>query len=296
MVKLTVSIAAICTLLYSICLVASADGDVTMGPYGYKHTTYSNPLMDPTNKHIDVLVPTGAPAGTKFPLLVYAHGFSDVAFEDYPKLFPQLVSWGYVLAASLACREGCLDNCKSHFLDPPCYGNYYEEQLKVITWANNQSELPIDYTAGVAVAGHSMGGQSTLFSTAYNASTHNIKAAAMHHAYTHIYPAITDTPFLAFTGTTDPTAPPKMAEDIFNAPGAYDVRGLINKVGANHHEPTTSYNPVLAEATVAWFKLHVDQKPVSMGRNWTDFIYGTGSTTLCGGADGKMAACDIRGA
>ena len=70
---------------------------------------------------------------------------------------------------------------------PACsgFGHYYKQQLKVIDWANAQAALPINKTCGVGVAGHSMGGQSTLYSAAYNSSTHNIKAAAMHHAFTH---------------------------------------------------------------------------------------------------------------
>ncbi len=40
----------------------------------------------------------------------------------------------------------------------------------------------INWTAGVGIAGHSMGGQATLFSSAYNASAYGIKAAVMHHA------------------------------------------------------------------------------------------------------------------
>lgn len=93
----------------------------------------------------------------------------------------------------------------------------------------------------------------------------------------------------------DPTAPPKMANDIFNAPGAFATRGLINKKGADHHEPTTHYNVQLAHATVAWFKIHVDRQPESMGKNFTDYLYGTGADSLCHGADGEMAECDIRG-
>lgn len=93
----------------------------------------------------------------------------------------------------------------------------------------------------------------------------------------------------------DTTAPPEMANKIFGAAGACSNRGLVNKKGADHHEPTTHYNPELASATVAWFKIHLDRKPVSMGKNFTDLIYGTGRASLCGGADGAMAACQILG-
>lgn len=57
-----------------------------------------------------------------------------------------------------------------------------------------------DFKWGVGIAGHSMGGQSTVFASSLgNASGSNITAAVMHHAYTHAYPA-PQVPFLAFTG------------------------------------------------------------------------------------------------
>ena len=41
-----------------------------------------------------------------------------------------------------------------------------------------------------------------------NTTEHNIKAAVMHHAYTHSYPA-PQVPFLAMTSALDATASPK---------------------------------------------------------------------------------------
>ena len=58
----------------------------------------------------------------------------------------------------------------------------------------------VNRSVGYGVAGHSMGGQATVFSSSYgNATGHRIRAAVMHHAFTHDYPAPT-VPFLAFTG------------------------------------------------------------------------------------------------
>ena len=84
-----------------------------------------------------------------------------------------------------------------------------------------------------------------------------------------------------------------MAEKIFNAEGAFGTRGLINKVGANHHEPTTDYNPKLAFYTVAWFKLFVDQTPQAYGQDFQQLIYGTDKNSLCGGGDGDMKDCNL---
>lgn len=263
------------------------------GPFKTTHTTFTYDQMDPTNQHIDVVYPVVTNSST-FPLIAYAHGFSDTGYSSYPQMLEELASWGYVVAIALACQDGCIGDCQSLPMDPPCFAHYYHQQLKVINWMKTQtSVLPVNLTGGVAVMGHSMGGQSTYFSAAYNASDHNIKTAVLHHAFTHTYPAIATIPFLAFTGTTDDVAPPVMAENIYNAAGAFATRGLVNKVNADHHEPTTEYNPKLALYSVAWVKLFLDQTPESYGNNWKDMIYGTGSNSLCGGGDGQMAKCVI---
>jgi hypothetical protein len=262
------------------------------GPFKTTHTTFTYDAMDITDKHIDVVYPV-VTNGTTFPFITYAHGFTDEGYSSYPQMLDELASWGYVVAIALACKEGCVQDCQTLLLDPPCYGHYYKQQLKVIDWMKTQTKLPVNMADGVAVVGHSMGGQSAYFSAAYNASTHNIKAAVMHHAFTHTYPPVTNVPFLAFTGTADTTAPPAMAEGIYNVKGDIATRGIINKVGADHHEPTSHYNPKLALYTVAWIKLHLDQTTSSYGMNWKDLMYGTGSSSLCSGGDGAMKQCTV---
>lgn len=263
------------------------------GPYKTKHSTFTNAAMVAANKKIDVVYPD---ATGSFPLIAYAHGFSDSGYSSYPKMSEELASWGYVVTLHQACKDGCLQDCKTLLLDPPCYGHYYKQQLQVIDWVKTSGAklgLPVNLTNGVAVAGHSMGGQSAQLAAAYNATSHNIKVATFHHAFTHIYPAIPTIPFLAFTGTADDVAPPIMAKNIFNATGDFGTRGLINKVGANHHEPTTSYNQKLALYSVAWIKLYLDKTPKSLGNDWEHLIFGNGTTSLCGGGDGTMKDCIV---
>jgi hypothetical protein len=139
-----------------------------------------------------------------------------------------------------------------------------------------------------------MGGQATVFSSSLkNASDFNIRAAVMHHAYTHVFPAPT-IPFLAFTGTKDTTAPPSMAEGFFSAPGAFHTRGLVNRIGATHHEPDTSdYNPLLPQFTAAWFKLYLVGKTQEFGVDYDSLIYGSAKHSLCGGGGGAMANCTV---
>lgn len=102
-----------------------------------------------------------------------------------------------------ACNIGCIDDLTSLPGDPPAFAHYYKQQLHVIDWAKTIPDdifKTVNFTGGVGVAGHSMGGQATLFSSSYrNASEHGITAAVMHHAYTHEYPGPT-VPFLAMTG------------------------------------------------------------------------------------------------
>ena len=285
------------------------------GPYSTTHQTIKYPALDITDRSLEAVFPspgqtagTAAAGGAKavFPVIAYAHGYGDGADHvmghysgaTHP-LLEVLASWGYVVLAARSCDKGCLQGCKSLEGDPPCFGRYYDQQLLMIDFARSpaaaEAGLPINASL-VAVAGHSMGGQATLFSAAYNATSHGIKAAALHHAYTHSYPAILTIPHLIFTGTHDIVAPPEMASSIFNAAGAFATRGLVDKVGAQHDEPGGSdggaaYNPELPLFTVAWFKIFVDETPVWRGHDFHGMIFGAGNGSLCGGGDGAMANC-----
>lgn len=72
-----------------------------------------------------MVVPTPLAKGQKFPLLAYAHGFDDAAYETYHQLFEELASWGNVIVAPLACKFGCESDCKSRAFDPPCFGESF---------------------------------------------------------------------------------------------------------------------------------------------------------------------------
>lgn len=262
-------------------------------PYTTASQTFTLSTLDKTNQHIDVVYPVAHTQGQKFPLIAYSHGFDDDGYASYKKLFNELAGWGFVVAIPLACKFGCESDCKNLVLDPPCFGNYYRQQLAVIDWAMTRDDLPINGSYGVGVAGHSMGGQSSLFSAAYNATTHNIKAVALHHAFTHTFPAIATVPFITFTGTNDDIAPSEMAVKTFNAQGAFGTRSIVNKKGADHHEPTTHYNPMLSVYTVAWFKFHLQKTAVEFDVNFEEEIYGNSSTSICNGGDGAMELCTM---
>ena len=219
-----------------------------------------------------------------------------------------MASFGYVIAAPHACNVGCFgDNgvstCASLPHDPPCFGNYYKEQLAVFDWARQHQDEPpltvVDWAGGFGVAGHSMGGQATVFSSSYdNATKYNIKAAVMHHAYSHSFPTPT-VPFAVFTGTADTTAPAgTMGQPLFESPGGSAVRAYVNKVGAGHHEPdVTSLDPngigLLAQFSAAWLKIYLDETPQAFGLDFHEMIFGSGAGSVCGGGDGQMANCTI---
>jgi pimeloyl-ACP methyl ester carboxylesterase len=196
-------------------------------------------------------------------------------------------------------------NCKNLKGDPICFGDYYKMQLRAIEWAKEGSaKLPINFAVGVGVAGHSMGGQATLYSAAQGAESHDIRAAALHHPFTHSFPSIQKVPFLVFTSTNDTVASPDMSHQIFNAAGAYPVRGLVERADDPadpyaHSEPDKwgSNNSGIKLFTVAWFKVHLDKTPKVHGVDFEALVYGKGTDSLCHGGDGPMATCSLlRGA
>lgn len=163
----------------------------------------------------------------------------------------------------------------------------------MIDWAK-QTLAFADFSKGIGIAGHSMGGQATVFSASYsNASQYNIKAAVMHHAYTHSYPP-PQVPFLAMTGANDHVASAAMTENFFNAPDANPHRVLRNKLHADHLEPLSispTYDHFLPQFTAAWFKIFLDETPQDLGIDFEEMIFGNSSSSLCAGGDGKMQEC-----
>ena len=280
------------------------------GPYKMASTTLQNvATLDSSDQRVNLHYPvttnnTPINDNHSFPLIAYAHGLDNAA-TDYTKLFESLVSFGFIVAAHWSCLEGCSDDKTSLPYDPPGFGHYYQQQLLVVDWMRNQTSLPcsINFTVGVAIAGHSMGGQSTLFSSSLNnASQHGIVVAAMHHAFTHEYPA-PSIPFLAFTGSEDVIAWSTMTEKFYNAAaeGHNQTRGYINKADADHFEPEDpffpfyySYNPMVGPYTAAFFKLIMEKKKIEFGINYEEMIYGNSTTiSICHGGDGKMTKCEM---
>jgi predicted dienelactone hydrolase len=184
--------------VFSICALALG-ATPAKGPYTAVSSTFSSATLDSSDRHIAVFAPKAdaASAGKTFPLISFAHGLnSGNPATDYKKLFEAVVSFGYVIAAPMACNSGCKDDTASLRGDPKGFAHFYKQQLLTIEWAKAQATEPknptfykrLDLSHGVGIAGHSMGGQATVFSSSYgNATSHNISAAVMLHAFTHEY-------------------------------------------------------------------------------------------------------------
>ena len=281
------------------------------GPFETGHKTFKVDAMDSTDRTVDVFFPKNLTR--QVPLISYVHGAGGGGSIDSIAYIPPLealASFGFVVLSPRACNIGCslLHNCKTLFGDPPCYGNFYKQQLLALEWAKNESSSAgtgtahdllsiVNHTLGYGVAGHSMGGQATLFSSSFgNASANHIKAAVMQHAFSNSqYPTPT-VPFLAFTGTDDDLAPASMAHKFFDKAvkaGSPAQRGLVNKVGAGHLEPIFWNNEKLPKFTAAWFKLYLEGVQSQDGFDYVSMIYGTDGTSLCSGGDGKMSECVV---
>lgn len=296
-------------LTLGFCAFANAFGDDSSAPlvgkYGVMFKAFLDvPGLDSTNKGVGVWYPVGPP-GQKFPFVAYAHGdtLGGVGLRgDYGDMFNRLASFGYIVAAHAACNDGCSDGATLP-LDPHGFKNYYLQQLRLIDWAKTQQAIgqtvpftTLNFDVGVGVAGHSMGAQSTLYSSSVFGVGHNVAAAVMHHAYTHSYPA-PRVPFLAFTGSNDGIAPPFMTDGYYNATGAHSTKGFVNKLFSDHFEPNNAfptYNPYLAQFTAAWFKIHLDKTPKEGTIDWDDMIFGSSSNSLCSGGDGRMWHCETQ--
>ena len=204
-------------------------------------------------------------------------------FEGYFSLWTQMASYGFVIVATKSCTLGCKHGGWSTF---------FHEQLHCIDWARNVSgggggadpgAYPgisrVDWTAGVGICGHSMGGQATVRSaTAANTVAHhrNITAAVLHHPEVDSGGGKIAVPLAAFTGTTDTICPAPETMEIWDpAPLPKTIR---NQKGEGHLEPVLTppiENPYLATFTAAWFKIYLGG---DVGEYY-DMIYNPGNAS-----------------
>ena len=80
-------------------------------------------MLDSTSHTVHVVYPEVASStNSSFPLISYAHGDAGggaIDITSYYELFNHIASFGYVIAAPLACDIGCKDDRVNLPLDPP---------------------------------------------------------------------------------------------------------------------------------------------------------------------------------
>lgn len=292
-------------------IVTAQNSDPLVGPYAVERTTVDVPGLWLNEGTTDVYYATNSTTELRF--VTFMHGAGGGLIIQpfvYHSFLNALASWGFVIASPRVCLDGdCLDT-------------YINQAPIVIDWAAEQAAAghPIfslaNFSLGVGLSGHSMGGGATLAGSQEEvASKHNIVAAVMLHPYTANlqqdtantqkaptwYEDPPSIPFLAFTGDTDTTADMGMSEAFYNASSAELPRGIVEKTGeyATHQEPSNwhnwnePYNPYLAQFVAGWFKLYLKSADVGSDgvQSWDDLIFGDGPESLCGGGDGEMVWC-----
>jgi dienelactone hydrolase len=274
---------------------AIADAPPKKGPYDTANKRdYKITGTDSGKMH--VYYPKGA-KGEKFPLISYAHGLAGGSIDllGYATHFGQLASYGFVVVAPNTCNFGCSDAVKSPYADcnqvavkgknPDADGwnTWFGEQIKAIDMARDLTKSgdaifeTIDWDAGVAIAGHSMGGQATAWAAHRNCTSQwNIKSAAIHHGVYGTTNEKIGVPVIAMGGTSDAGITVK-TKDVFTKSPIYP-KVFRDIVGGPHTEPVLSPNPLLATYTAAWFKYTLG---LDKGNKYHDMIFGSNEDSLC---------------
>ena len=160
----------------------------------------------------------------------------------------------------------------------------------------------VNFSLGIGVAGHSMGGQSTSYAAGKAcAKAWDIRAAAIHHAASGVNGAtrtncgVNITVPTAFFTSTGDSCCEQTTYDIFAAM-RHGPKLYRDQVGSSHLEPVLLppiENPYLATFTAAWFNVHIGQSAGRSGPGSAAYeaIYGEGDGSVCGYA--KMANCSV---
>lgn len=292
-------------------IVSAVAAPPTLGNYKTAFKQYDIPKVAGDGGSMHVYYPSNATEGEVFPLISYAHGLAGGSIDllGYAKLFSQMASFGFIVVAPNTCNFGCADKVKSPYADcnqvavtgknPDAAGwnTWFGEQIKAIEWAGNQSKASdpifkmLDAAAGVAIAGHSMGGQATAWAAHENCTSRwNIKAAAIHHG---VYGTTNDKigiPIAGYGSTGDASISMKTKDVFTKSPILPKMWRYI--VGSSHLEPVLlppAENPLLATYTVAWFKVILNRDPESY---WHGMIFDTSDPNyICNSQ--KMEECVI---
>jgi len=269
-----------------------------------RHANLTNPLLDVSDQGTLIYYPSSITEKEEtFPLLVYAHGAAGGNYDinGYDLLFRQMAEHGFIVIAHRSCNSGCRDTTPSEWTTcagiaslPPLASKvwdvYYGESLKMIEWAKGSAEkfaAKINWSLGVGIVGHSMGGQSTTIAANREcAKKYDIRAAVLHHPescateeeYGNAGSNI-DIPLAAFTSSGDGVCPASDTFDIFNA--THGIRAFRNLEGNSHLEPVLANTKDLARLTAAWFDIYINGEGGETYEESQGMIFGTGDDSIC---------------
>jgi len=287
----------------------------TVGPFAVASTRYDVPAMDQTNQAVWVIHPVSSDPNARFPLISYLHGAAggNQDLYGYKDFFEQTASYGFIIVATFSCTSGCRDaslgarwSCMGvPQLEAKTWSLYYGEAIKMIDWAHNMTEAgdplftPIDWEAGVGVAGHSMGGQSTTVVAGLGCTKQwNIKAAALHHPYEGANPAgkigtNISIPTIGFTSSGDSTCGRDcvsiMKDDTVRPSALRNVEGWSHLEPVLRPYPDGSENPYLATFTAAWFKVFLNGD----AGEYYNYIFSDNTNSLCNHAPMVEGECFV---
>ncbi len=290
-----------------------------LGPYNTTYAEYTHPHFDSSDPRVWVWWPVNGTPGEKYPLVPYLHGVlgGDLDLLGYTALFGQMASYGFIVVGTFACNTGCHDAENSTRwtacggllpLQPLGMGwdSYYGEAYKIIDWARNMSELPtsdpvfsmIDFDAGAAVVGHSMGGQGAAMAAAAACTAQwGVKTVVLHHPASGTVPwgnigSNISVPVAGMTTSGDGIWPE--TRDIMTAFfSRADGQAFLyrDEVGWSHLEPVLwppIENPFLATFTAAWLKVFLNDDRGA----YYDLIFSAQKDSVCKHAE--MVNCSAR--
>lgn len=250
------------------------------------------PGSNVTSRQILVVAPSTDDSSLVFPLLSFAHGTA-APLPQYFEHLMQLAAHGFVVVAPDSCLVGCMN---SGGVGGGAWENFRFEQLRAIDFAkegkNSSWASKIDWSAGVGIFAHSMGGTgNVLNSFAEPSKAYDIRAAVSHHGFTvgQDVSAVT-LPTMFVTGTEDVVVPAPLVKGGYKKdpvlPKAYR-----NQKGIGHFESMEykkgTVNPYLAYHTAAWFKIHLGKGKADVNSQYSDAIYKSGPDSFCGNAEMK---------
>jgi dienelactone hydrolase len=211
----------------------------------------------------------------KFPVISFAHGWTaggNKVDADYgPKLLEPLAAAGYVVIATM---------------DAPSNYCEYETEDQITSLGLALSHPKADSSQPTGIAGHSMGGHATVYSSgnSHAVQKYNIAAAvALHPAF---FPFVQPTvPIFYATGSADTIVKPSGVKGIYEITKGSKVFAEIK--GATHLEPNTlggrnRWTPYVINMFNCWIK-EQDYD--------CDKIYGNKSGDLCNNPNVPMSDC-----